>query len=60
MVCPSDPNKEHVWEGGFGTLTPLGRQQMFQLGKQLRWRYMDHYRLVSPSYRPEEVFLMIK
>ena len=47
-----------VWpllQDGFGMLTPTGMQQLYNLGKNLRKRYVDDMALLSRNYSREFV-----
>lgn len=51
---PDDPNPEFVWPQGWGQLTPLGKRQMWQLGKLLKSRYSG---FMSDSYFNQEIYV---
>lgn len=53
---PNDPwqSESLYWPEGFGALTNVGKQQVFELGKYLRRRY---HKIVGKSYSPKKVFI---
>ncbi|XP_031636521.1 uncharacterized protein LOC116349294 [Contarinia nasturtii] len=53
----NDPYKDAKhWPEGFGQLTNLGKQQMYELGKYFRRRYENL--LGDGSYHPDKVFVL--
>ncbi|KAF8360825.1 pho-4, partial [Pristionchus pacificus] len=42
--------------GGYGQLSPEGMRQHFELGRKLRKRYVDDFKLLSPAYTAKEVY----
>ncbi|KAK3580543.1 hypothetical protein CHS0354_009499 [Potamilus streckersoni] len=40
-----------------GMLTPLGQEQMYLFGKELKREYMNKAKLLSPEYNPEEIYV---
>jgi len=44
------PKSPYLWQEGLGELTPLGMQQEYMLGKELRHKYVDQYHLLPTSY----------
>ncbi|CAJ0605937.1 unnamed protein product [Cylicocyclus nassatus] len=56
---PSDPIQEDFWKfggGGFGELSPLGMKQHYNLGKQIRRRYVDT-KFLSKRYSAREIYV---
>ena len=53
-VIPKDP---HHWKIGIGELTPHGMHQEYLLGKKLRERYINTYRLLSPNYKNNSIYV---
>lgn len=55
----SDVNHHHYHTGSCitSTLTKEGYEQWLQIGSNYRRVYVDELHLISPSYRPEQVFL---
>uniref|UniRef100_A0A3B4A414 Uncharacterized protein n=1 Tax=Periophthalmus magnuspinnatus TaxID=409849 RepID=A0A3B4A414_9GOBI len=49
----------NVLEGGSfaGQLTTLGMQQLYELGKRLRQRYIEDSPFLSPAFSPSEVYV---
>lgn len=47
------PTASCVWKEGLEQLTPLGISQEFELGKQLRDRYINQTNLIPDHYLPE-------
>lgn len=60
---PSAPMEENyrknVLTGGSfpGQLTTLGMQQLYELGKRLRQRYVEEHAFLSPEFSPAEVYV---
>lgn len=52
----NDPwqSEEKYWPEGFGALTNVGKQQIFELGKYLRRRY---HKIIGKSYSPKKVHI---
>jgi acid phosphatase len=50
------PNSPYSWEKGLGELTPLGKKQEFNLGRELREQYIQRYHLLPSHYRPETLY----
>ena len=51
------PKSPHTWKEGLGELTPEGMKQEFQLGVELRKRYIDQYHLLPPRYLAETIYV---
>lgn len=51
------PKSPHVWKEGFGELTAEGMRQEFQLGRELRKRYVDQYHLLPPYYSADSLYV---
>jgi acid phosphatase len=49
---------KYKWQLGIGELTPEGIHQHFQLGKKLRARYVEKYRLLPSSYDNSTLFAL--
>ncbi len=41
----------HKWQEGEGSLTALGMHQQYELGKQMRQRYINDFQLLSSEYQ---------
>lgn len=39
-----------------GQLTTRGQQEAFDLGKRLKWHYIDNQRFLSPTFSPTELY----
>ena len=50
------PGSAQTWKLGLGELTPLGMNQEYLLGKSLRERYVDQFRLLPANYVPNVVY----
>jgi hypothetical protein len=48
---------EKDYWGAPGQLTPTGMRQHYLNGQVFRKRYIDEYKLLSPTYNPEEVYV---
>ncbi|CDW84663.1 major acid phosphatase map (histidine-acid phosphatase) [Stylonychia lemnae] len=46
------------WPRGLGMLTEVGSRQQFELGTELRKRYIDEYKLLDEVYNPEQLLVM--
>lgn len=51
------PNSPYNWPEGLGELTAKGMKQEFNLGKKLRNLYVKQYRLLSPEYTNDSVYV---
>ncbi len=51
------PNSPYPWKEGLGELTALGKKQEFNLGRQLREQYIQHYHLLPLRYHPETLYV---
>lgn len=51
------PKSPYHWSEGYGELTPEGMNQEFQLGVQLRKKYIDKYHLLPAHYRSETMYV---
>ncbi len=47
----------HHWAEGLGELTAQGMQQEYQLGKNLRQKYVYQYHLLPKNYVPETIYV---
>ncbi|CAJ0605934.1 unnamed protein product [Cylicocyclus nassatus] len=59
-IYPNDPIKEKDWTfggGGFAQLSPMGMEQHFKLGEQIRRRYVEDLHFLSRRYHAEEVYI---
>jgi len=50
-------NPPHLWGAGPGQLLPLGMQQEYHLGVEMRQRYVQHYHLLPPAYQPGVIYV---
>ncbi|HOT28913.1 MAG TPA: histidine phosphatase family protein [Candidatus Ozemobacteraceae bacterium] len=48
----------YEWPDGIGELTPEGMNQEYQLGKRFRERYVDTFKLLPPTYRPNSLYVL--
>ncbi|MFZ2957561.1 MAG: histidine phosphatase family protein [Candidatus Ozemobacteraceae bacterium] len=48
----------YEWPEGIGELTPEGMRQEYQLGKKLRARYVDAYKLLPWRYRANSMYVL--
>jgi len=51
---PNDPNPESTWPQGWGQLTDLGKEQLYELGEQTRKLYAE---FLSKDYKNEEIYV---
>ena len=51
-------NDPHTWVDGPSQLTPLGMREQFQLGQQLRARYVQEIPLLTETYRYDSIFVL--
>lgn len=51
------PTVSYHWKEGLGQLTATGMQQEYQLGEQLRKKYVEKYRLLPPQYAPDVLYV---
>lgn len=51
-------NDPHTWDDGPSQLTPLGMREQFQLGQQLRTRYVQEIPLLAEAYRYDSIFVL--
>ncbi len=51
------PASPYQWVGGLGQLTPLGMQQEYQLGVQLRKKYIEETHLLPANYQVETLYV---
>ncbi len=51
------PNSTYPWKEGFGELTAKGMQQEYELGVELRKRYVDQYHLLPEEYNAESIYI---
>ncbi|XP_078357149.1 prostatic acid phosphatase-like isoform X2 [Oculina patagonica] len=56
-IYATDPYQEDVWPQGMGMLTQKGMRQEYGLGKMLKSRYVDHYKLLNASYIHREIYV---
>ncbi|CAJ0605938.1 unnamed protein product [Cylicocyclus nassatus] len=57
---PKDPIQEDDWKfggGGFGQLSPIGMRQHYNLGRQIRRRYIDRLGFLSKKYSSKEIYV---
>ncbi len=47
-------NCAYDWKPGLGELTPKGMMQEFSLGRKLRKRYVDKFKILSPNFNINE------
>ncbi|KAM9343506.1 lysophosphatidic acid phosphatase type 6 [Pholidichthys leucotaenia] len=54
-----DSYRKNILSGGTfpGQLTTLGKQQLYELGKKLRQRYVEDSQFLSSSFNPAEVYV---
>ena len=43
------------WPRGPGMLTEVGRRQHYELGIELRKRYIEEHKLLDENYNPEQI-----
>ncbi|KAJ7383674.1 mitochondrial acyl carrier protein, partial [Desmophyllum pertusum] len=55
-IYPTDPYREDVWPQGLGMLTQKGMRQEYALGKFLKSRYIEHYKLLNSTYISKEIW----
>lgn len=48
----------YEWPDGIGELTPEGMHQEYQLGKAIRERYVDTFKLLPPTYRANSLYVL--
>lgn len=48
----------YEWPEGIGELTPEGMYQEYQLGKDIRKRYVDTFKLLPPTYRTNSLYVL--
>ncbi|MGQ4001853.1 histidine phosphatase family protein [Francisellaceae bacterium CB299] len=51
-------NANYKWGTGLSELTPLGMNQEFNLGKDLRDRYVEHFKLLSKDYENQSISVL--
>jgi lysosomal acid phosphatase len=51
------PTISYQWKEGLGQLTPEGMREEYELGKQLRQKYVDQYHLLPPNYETETMYV---
>lgn len=59
-AAPTEDNyRKNVLTGGSfpGQLTTLGMQQLYELGKRMRQRYIEDNSFLSPAFNPAEVYV---
>uniref|UniRef100_A0AC34RP74 Acid phosphatase n=1 Tax=Panagrolaimus sp. JU765 TaxID=591449 RepID=A0AC34RP74_9BILA len=56
-IFEGDINKASDFPEGFGEITRYGMLQLYQLGEQLRKRYVIGLPLLSSAYLPQEIFI---
>ncbi len=49
---------KYKWPQGIGQLTPEGMNQEYNLGKELREKYIKTYRLLPESYNVEKMYVL--
>ncbi|XP_020614726.1 testicular acid phosphatase homolog, partial [Orbicella faveolata] len=54
-IYPNDPYQEDVWPQGIGMLTQKGMRGEYALGKFLKSRYVEGYKLFNATYILKEV-----
>ena len=48
-------NANYKWGTSLSELTPIGMNQEFNLGKELRKRYVEHFKLLSKDYENQSI-----
>ncbi|CAH3021129.1 unnamed protein product, partial [Porites evermanni] len=56
-IYPNDPYKEDAWPQGLGMLTQKGMRQEYALGKFLKKRYMEKFKLLNSTYIHKELYI---
>src|SRR5579872_3276163 len=51
------PNSPYAWKEGFGKLTAIGLKQEYNLGSQLRNKYINQYHLLSNQYSKDTLYV---
>ena len=54
---PMDQACSNHWTEGYGMLTELGSQQLYQLGLQLHQRYVQDTSLVRSNYTRRDIYV---
>ncbi|TKR82151.1 hypothetical protein L596_015919 [Steinernema carpocapsae] len=54
---PNDIHQEDAWPAGWGEMTTIGMDQLYQQGLRLKQRYIDELKLVNSTYHHKEVYI---
>lgn len=51
-------NADYKWGTSLSELTPIGMNEEYNLGKELRERYINHFKLMPENYKDQSISVL--